>query len=51
MCDPGSIIAMAGELGYESCGVNIWLSDVAAKPRVTLNRGCECLDDHQHPTS
>ena len=31
-CDPGSVIAMAGMLGYEACGVPIWVQDVAVKP-------------------
>ena len=35
-CDPGSIIAMAGELGYEACGVPIWEQDRDAKPFVTI---------------
>ena len=42
MCDPGTIIAMAGELGYEACGVHIWDNDVAAKPYVTVGRGYAC---------
>jgi hypothetical protein len=41
-CDPGSIIAMAGELGYEACGVSLWELDVAVKPGVTINRPYPC---------
>ena len=47
-CDPGSIIAMAGELGYEACGVDLWEMDVAARPFVDINRPYTCssnLDD------
>ena len=25
LCDPGTIIAMAGELGFEACGSNLWM--------------------------
>lgn len=28
-CDPGTIVAMAGELGFEACGGNLWV-----KPRL-----------------
>ena len=41
-CDPGSIIAMAGMLGYKACGVEIWESDVAVKPVVHVGRGYGC---------
>eukprot|EP00966_Prymnesium_polylepis_P321984 7378255-Prymnesium_polylepis.3 len=23
-CDPGSVIAMAGQLGYKACGIDLW---------------------------
>ena len=42
MCDPGSIIAMAGELGYEACGVPIWEQDFDVKPGVTIGRAAAC---------
>jgi len=41
-CDPGSIIAMAGMLGYTACGVPIWEQDVAVKPTVHLGRAYSC---------
>lgn len=41
-CDPGSIIAMAGQLGFKACGVEIWEQDQDVKPYVTLNRGYSC---------
>ena len=41
-CDPGSVIAMAGMLGYEACGVPIWDQDVAVKPFVHLGRAYTC---------
>ena len=41
-CDPGSIIAMAGMLGYEACGVPIWEVDTAVKPYVQIGRGYKC---------
>jgi len=47
-CDPGSIIAMAGELGYLACGVDLYNTDIDVKPLVTLNRPFPCgsnLDD------
>jgi hypothetical protein len=47
-CDPGSIVAMAGELGYLACGVSIWELDVATHPDVTIGRPHPCgqnIDD------
>ena len=41
-CDPGSIIAMAGELGYVACGVDLFNLDVDVKPKVTINRPFPC---------
>ena len=41
-CDPGSVIAMAGMLGYEACGVPIWDQDEAVKPFVHLGRAYTC---------
>ena len=41
-CDPGSIIAMAGQLGYLACGVDLWNVDIAVKPKVTINRPFSC---------
>jgi hypothetical protein len=41
-CDPGSIIAMAGELGYLACGVDLWNTDIDVKPSVTVNRPFPC---------
>lgn len=41
-CDPGSIIAMAGMLGYQACGVEVWELDVAVKPTVHVGRGYSC---------
>ena len=41
-CDPGSIIAMAGMLGYQACGVEVWDLDVAVKPTVHVGRGYGC---------
>jgi len=49
MCDPGSIIAMAGQLGYLACGVDLYNLDIDVKPKVTINRPCEersTLDRH-----
>ena len=44
-CDPGSIIVMAGQLGYKACGVDLWGSggetDITY-PRADLGRGYEC---------
>jgi len=42
LCDPGSIVAMAGELGYLACGVDLFNLDSEVKPRVTLNRPFSC---------
>lgn len=42
MCDPGSIIAMAGELGFDACGVDLWNADTEAKPHVNIGRGYQC---------
>mmetsp|Transcript_7127 Transcript_7127/g.10213 ORF Transcript_7127/g.10213 Transcript_7127/m.10213 type:complete len:673 (-) Transcript_7127:143-2161(-) len=47
-CDPGSIIAMAGELGYLACGVDLFDLDIDVKPLVTVNRPYPCgsnIDD------
>jgi len=41
-CDPGSIIAMSGELGFEACGVDIWKMDHDVKPSLTINRPYPC---------
>merc|ERR1719469_1332270 len=41
-CDPGSIIAMAGVLGYQACGVPIWEQDTDVKPTVHLGRAYSC---------
>jgi hypothetical protein len=41
-CDPGSIIAMAGMLGYKACGVDVWNLDVAVIPFVEIGRKYEC---------
>ena len=41
-CDPGSIVALAGELGYEACGVPVFEQDFDVKPFVTLNRPYPC---------
>jgi hypothetical protein len=41
-CDPGTIIAMSGMLGYQACGVPIWEQDVAVKPTVKLGRPYAC---------
>jgi hypothetical protein len=41
-CDPGSVVAMAGQLGYQACGVHLWDLDVAAKPAITLSRPFPC---------
>ena len=41
-CDPGSIIAMSGMLGYEACGVRMWKLDFDVKPRVNLARPYPC---------
>ena len=38
-CDAGSIVQMAGFLGYEACGFPLWDVDSAVKPYVKLNRG------------
>lgn len=47
MCDPGSIIAMAGMLGFEACGVPLWELDDGNFPSTTIGRGalsacCRC---------
>lgn len=44
-CDPGSIIAMAGELGYLACGVDLYNVDIAVKPLVTVNRPYPCASN------
>eukprot|EP00931_Biecheleriopsis_adriatica_P080862 TRINITY_DN54202_c0_g1_i1.p1 TRINITY_DN54202_c0_g1~~TRINITY_DN54202_c0_g1_i1.p1 ORF type:complete len:231 (+),score=20.42 TRINITY_DN54202_c0_g1_i1:57-695(+) len=41
-CDPGSIIAMSGQLGYLACGVPIWDQDRDVKPFVTIGRPHPC---------
>eukprot|EP00940_MAST-03C_sp_MAST-3C-sp2_P002238 g2238.t1 len=41
-CDPGSILAMAGQLGFDACGVEIWRVDQDVMPEVQINRGFEC---------
>eukprot|EP00937_MAST-01D_sp_MAST-1D-sp2_P004557 g4557.t1 len=41
-CDPGSITAMAGLLGYQACGVHVWDVDVAVKPVVDIGRPFPC---------
>ncbi len=52
-CDPGSIIAMAGELGYDACGVKTWEFDHNTKPGVTIGRPHPCgqsLNDEMFET-
>ena len=44
--DPGSIIAMAGELGFEACGSNLWMMDKDAKPVVHVGRGYNCSSNY-----
>ena len=41
-CDAGSIIQMAGYLGFEACGFQLWDVDIDVKPYVYLNRGMSC---------
>ena len=41
-CDPGSIIAMAGQLGYQACGFDMWAADTESKPIVTVGRAYGC---------
>merc|ERR1719424_115845 len=41
-CDPGSVIALAGQLGYDACGVPVWEQDFDVKPFATLNRPYPC---------
>jgi len=41
-CDPGTVVAMAGELGYEACGVPIWGQDFDVKPKVSVGRPFPC---------
>lgn len=38
-CDPGTIVAMAGQLGYLACGLELWHVDNAVLPFVLVNRG------------
>ena len=45
-CDPGSIIAMAGELGFEACGAQLWRMDKDAKPLVHVGRGYACAANY-----
>lgn len=42
MCDAGSIITMAGYLGYEACGFKLFSADIDVKPYVYLNGGMMC---------
>ena len=39
LCDPGSIIALAGMLGFEACGVKLWELDQDVKPPTSIGRG------------
>ena len=41
-CDPGSIVAMSGMLGYEACGVKMWTYDTDVHPEVHLGRAYSC---------
>jgi hypothetical protein len=41
-CDPGSIIAMAGQLAYAACGVQIWDLDQFQAPVVHIGRPNPC---------
>ena len=41
-CDPGSIIAMSGILGYMACGVELFDVDIDVKPAVRINRPYTC---------
>lgn len=42
LCDPGTIIAMAGQLGFKACGLDVWEVDYDTRPFVTANRGYPC---------
>ena len=39
-CDPGTIVAMAGELGFEACGANLWVRHPAHN---RPSRSCRCM--------
>mmetsp|Transcript_20821 Transcript_20821/g.28650 ORF Transcript_20821/g.28650 Transcript_20821/m.28650 type:complete len:638 (-) Transcript_20821:879-2792(-) len=45
-CDPGSIIAMAGMLGFQACGVRLWELDQDVKPVTTIARGYTCAHNN-----
>jgi hypothetical protein len=42
MCDPGSIVAMAGMLGYMACGAEIFDDDADIKPLLHVGRPYSC---------
>ena len=46
LCDPGSIIALAGMLGFEACGVKLWELDQDVKPPTSIGRGYTCASNN-----
>ena len=46
-CDPGSIIAMAGELSFKACGADPWgNASENGQHFVHIGRGYECKDNY-----
>lgn len=46
-CDPGSIIAMAGQLGFKACGIDVWQEGGEGRFNPThIGRGYECKANH-----
>lgn len=42
-CDPGSIIAMAGEMGFRACGIDLWAEGGEGRlSPLQIGRGYEC---------
>ena len=42
-CDPGSIITMAGELGFKACGIDLWAEGGEGRlSPLHIGRGYEC---------
>eukprot|EP00966_Prymnesium_polylepis_P045993 1064588-Prymnesium_polylepis.1 len=42
-CDPGSVIAMAGQLGYKACGIDLWGKGGEGRlSPLGIGRGYEC---------
>ena len=50
MCDPGSLISMVGQLGFEACGVQMWELDPNFKPKWTIGKCGDTVPPWNAPT-